>query len=148
MSKKNKRRKSVKPPTPKRSKLARNCLCSPKRSTYPVNDHSVVCPVRRMFNTTNGRIIADMLFSEKVRGSPRDYVILSGSSLLEFNGTYEVKIDDGAKLRFSGVLLVHKRKLHRFIGKVEASRFWRARIGRVHDPSPSAKTSKAEATDG
>lgn len=142
MSKNNKRRKPVKLVTPKRSRLARNCLCNPKRPTYPVNDHAVVCPVRRMFNTVNGRIIADMLFSENMKGNPRNYVILSGSSLLEFNGTYEVKIDNGAKLRFSGVLLVHKRKLHNFIGDNEASRFWRQRIGRVHNPSPLVKTPK------
>lgn len=141
MSKKRAQRKPVKkPPKRKRDKPARNCTCQPApRPIYPINDHGVACPVRRLIKTTNGRIIADMMHAQKLKGNPRDYVILSGASLLEFNGTYEVKIDDGAKLKFAGVLLVHKRKLHHFIGEGEASRFWRARIGRVNDPDPPQK---------
>ena len=135
------RRKKTKQVKPKRAKIARDCVCTPKRPTFPLNDHGMVCPVKRIYNTTNGRIIADMLFSEKMKGNPRNYVVLSGSSLLDYNGTYEINLDDGYKLRFSGVLLVHKRKLHHFIGDAEAGRFWRRGLGRSQGPNPKAQNS-------
>lgn len=132
------RRKPVKK---KRPKLARNCTCETKRPLHPLSNHVHVCPVYRIHRTTNGRIIADMLVREKMGGNPRDFVILSGTSMLEYNGTWEVQLDDGYKLRFTGVLLVHKRKLHTFIGAEQAARYWH--LGRRVNTAPPPPTAKS-----
>ena len=78
----------------------------------------------------NGRIIADLMHSEKMRGNAKDYVILSGSTLLDFNGTFDMRQDEGA-LSVPKVCLVHKRKLHNIIGEEQAARFWRPGFGRI-----------------
>lgn len=115
---------------PKKPKPAKGCLCRPgPKPLYPVSDHAAICPVSKRY-TTNGRIIADMLHSEKMRGNAKDYVVVSGSSLLDFDGTYEMRLDD-AKLKVPSVALVHKRNLRKIIGDEQAARFWKPGYGRV-----------------
>lgn len=115
----------------KKSKPAKGCLCHPApKQLYPVSDHAASCPISKRY-TTNGRIIADMLHTEKIRGNPKDYVILSGASLMDFDGTYEMR-HDGGSLSVPSVHLVHKRRLHNIIGAKQAARFWVPGIGRRH----------------
>ena len=119
----------------KTPKAAKGCLCNPlPKPLHPVGNHMAACPISKRF-TVNGRIIADLMHSEKMRGNLKDHVILSGSSLLDYSGTFEmlIKDDDGAdqKLSVSSVCIVHKRRLHKIIGVEQAERFWKPGFGRV-----------------
>ena len=115
----------------KRPKPAKGCLCAPMpKPLYPVADHNARCPISKRY-TVNGRIIADMMHTQKMRGNPKDYVILSGSSLLDFDGTYEVRREVGKALAL--VCIVHKRNLQNVIGPKESARFWKPGFGRVRN---------------
>ncbi len=85
--------------------------------------------------TTNGRVIRDMLLAEKIRGNPKDYVIISGLRLIDYNGSYDIRLENG-KASPKTVFLMHKRKLHNVIGDEQARRFWRQGLGRVADKIP------------
>lgn len=107
------------------------CQCHPVRKpTFPVMSHSVNCPVRRRY-TDNGRMIAELMHSKQLKGSPKDYVILVGRRLIDYKGTFDI---GGLKAKhgFGGVTLVHKRELARFVGEQESRRFWRRGLGRIH----------------
>lgn len=126
----------------KKRKTAKGCQCSPApKPLLPVSGHSAVCPISRRY-TVNGKVIADMMHSEKMRGNYKDHVILSGSSLLDYNGTFEMRlqpidsvtglpIDKEKKLSVPSVCIVHKRKLHNFIGDEQAALFWKPGFGRI-----------------
>lgn len=119
---------------PGKHTIAKGCRCPPHgKSLYPINDHVAACPISKRY-TTNGRIIADMLHNEKIRGNAKNYVVVSGSSLLDFGGTYDMRIDD-AELKVPSVALVHKRNLRKIIGDEQAARFWKPGFGRVRSGS-------------
>lgn len=122
------RRKKSKQPKP--AKPAKMCLCSPRQKPYfPISAHTAGCPVSKSF-TANGRVIADMMHSEKMRGNVRDYVVLSGNTLIDFHGTFDMR-KDGGKLSVPKVCIVHKRNLYKFVGYEQAERFWKPGFGRV-----------------
>ena len=119
----------------KQPKAAKGCLCRPApKPLYPVSDHMALCSVSKRF-TVNGRIIADLMHSEKIRGNVKDHVVLSGSSLLDCEGTFEMRHTDEeggeGRLTVPAVCIVHKRKLHKIIGDKQAARFWKPGFGRV-----------------
>jgi hypothetical protein len=120
-----------KPKAKRAPKTDRACLCHPvKKPTFPIISHAITCPVRRRF-TDNGRMIAELMHSKRIKGSPKDYVIVVGQRLIDYRGTYDIR---GLEARhgFAGVNLVHKRELERFVGSEQSRRFWRRGVGRVH----------------
>ena len=110
-------------------KPAKACRCAPQKPLNPVSAHALLCPVSKR-HTANGRIISDLMHSKKVRGNAKDYVVLSGATLIDFHGSYEMRLE-GTQLKISKVRLVHKRNLHRFIGSERAANFWRPGFGRI-----------------
>ena len=78
--------------------------------------------------TVNGRMIYELMKERKVKGRYKDYVIINGSRLMDWLGTYEIKVIGGknAALFLDGVVLVHKSKLSRFIGKEGELKFWKS----------------------
>jgi hypothetical protein len=76
--------------------------------------------------TVNGRMIYDLMKERKVRGRYKDYAIINGTKLMDWLGTYEIKIIGGKNAVFfvNSVILVHKSKLSRFIGKEGELKFW------------------------
>lgn len=112
---------------PKRKvKVDKACQCQPVRlATFPIGRHSVNCPVRRRY-TNNGRMIAEMMHARRLRGNPKDYVILVGPRLIDFAGTYEIQ-----GMMQPKVVLVHKRELSRVVGEQASRRFWRRGTGRT-----------------
>lgn len=117
---------------PKRTvKVDTACQCHPvRKATFPIMSHSINCPVRRRY-TDNGRMIAELMHSKKIKGSPKDFVIVVGRRLIDYQGTYDIRGLE-AKHGFAGVSLVHKRELDRVVGPNESRRFWRRGLGRVH----------------
>lgn len=117
---------------PKRKvKIDTACQCHPiKKPTFPILRHSVDCPVRRRY-TDNGRMIAELMHSKGVKGSQKDFVIIVGRRLIDYRGTYDIRGLE-AKHGFSGVNLVHKRDLEKYVGANESRRFWRRGLGRMH----------------
>jgi hypothetical protein len=76
-------------------------------------------------STVNGRMIYELMKERKVKGRYKDYVIINGVKLMDWLGTYEVKIiGENAAFFTNNVILVHKSKLSRFIGKEGARKFW------------------------
>lgn len=78
--------------------------------------------------TVNGRMIYELMKERKVKGRYKDYVIINGSRLMDWLATYEIKVIGGknAALFLDGVVLVHKSKLSRFIGKEGELKFWKS----------------------
>jgi len=118
------------PKTKRKVKVDRACQCHPtQKPTFPIISHSIACPVRRRY-TDNGRMIAELMHSKKIKGSPKDFVIMIGRRLIDFHGTYEIRGVEGGQ-GVPGVSLVHKRELDRIVGAKEAGRFWRRGWGRI-----------------
>ena len=77
--------------------------------------------------TVNGRMIYELMKERKVKGRYKDYVIINGSRLMDWLGTYEIKVIGEKNVFFiSSVTLVHKSKLSRFIGKEGELKFWKS----------------------
>jgi hypothetical protein len=77
-------------------------------------------------STVNGRMIYDLMKERKVKGRYKDYVVINGAKLMDWLGTYEIKIIGGNAVFFTNsVILVHKSKLSRFIGKEGELKFWK-----------------------
>lgn len=80
------------------------------------------------FPTINSQRIYDFMKSKKIRGKYKDYVLIIGSSMIDWLGSYEIRIEEKEGLKrigVNGVALVHKSKLGNIIGK-EAERFWKS----------------------
>lgn len=119
-------KRKPKPKTKRAVKVDTACQCHPVRKpTFPIMRHNVNCPVRRRY-TDNGRMIAELMHTKGVKGSPKDWVILVGRRLIDHGGTHDLQTG------FSGVNLVHKKDLERYVGEQESRRFWRRGLGRVH----------------
>ncbi len=100
---------------------------------------------RRPVPNGNARMIRDMMVQDKVKGSWKDYVIITGNRLLNGNGrSFEIKLEEGATTGVDAVALVHKRKLVNVIGPDEAARFWHPQLGRVVEVPEQTKPSKKE----
>jgi hypothetical protein len=84
-------------------------------------------------STSNGKMIAKLMHSRKIRGNPKDWCIIAGARLIDYNGSYDIKHEDFTELEHDGVVLVEKRKLHLALGDEIAARFWNRKVGaRVH----------------
>lgn len=81
--------------------------------------------------TANGRIIRDLMLANDVKGSYKDYVIISGERLIDWTGSFDI-FKDGRPLRAEAVALIHKSKLAKVIGDDAAKVFWRPGFGRIH----------------
>jgi len=64
---------------------------------------------------------------KKRRGNPKDYVVLTGASMLD---AYETRAVRNRKKDTSEekVLLIHKRHLHFFIDEQQAAEFWNRKL--------------------
>src|SRR5690606_26891778 len=82
--------------------------------------------------TANARIIRDLMLTQKVRGNWKDYVVLAGKRLIDWQGSYDMVTQDGKTIGVKSMWLVHKSKLTKIVGEQLASQFWRSGIGRVH----------------
>lgn len=83
-------------------------------------------------NSPNAKIIHNLMISEKVNGDFKDYVVLVGKRLVDWQGSYDmIREADGKSVGVDGMALVHKSKLAPVIGDELAKHFWRPGIGRV-----------------
>lgn len=81
--------------------------------------------------TANAKMIHDLMVSEKVGGHYKDYVVLVGKRLVDWQGSYDMVREDGKTVGVNGMALIHKSRLVPIIGKELAKHFWRSGIGRV-----------------
>lgn len=84
--------------------------------------------------TGNKAIIEAAMKDRKVRGNPKDYVLLVRDRLIDCSGSYkmfQVNEDqtEHKKVEFDKVRLVHKRNLHQYAAEPVASRFWNRKLG-------------------
>jgi hypothetical protein len=70
-------------------------------------------------------MIADLMFAKKQRGKVKDWAVISGSRLVDWRGSYDVQVKDGALT--DSVTLIHKRDLFKVLEEGEADRFWNRR---------------------
>jgi len=79
----------------------------------------------RMGESNNERMVREMMQSVGTKGDPRDYVILSGSRLIDFAGGYELRSPKtGGSMGVKGVAVMHKKHLAKFVAKEFARVFW------------------------
>lgn len=78
----------------------------------------------REASTSNGKMISRLMHARRVRGNPKNWCIIAGSRLIDYNGSYDIKHEDSTELKHDGVALVEKRKLHLVLGDEVAARFW------------------------
>jgi hypothetical protein len=92
----------------------------------------------------NEQVIFDFMMMTNKRGNPRDFVVITGSRMMDAWGSYDIFIRDeeGGPVSkpYPGVALVHKRDLHKVIGPEPAAKFWNRRLGiRVNQTKPTPK---------
>ena len=86
---------------------------------------------KKRASTHNGQLILDFMVENKVKGSYKDYVILHGSQIIDWLGSYELAIEaegDHKSLKTKKTALVHKSKLKNIIGVEAALRFWKCNM--------------------
>lgn len=76
----------------------------------------------------NIEIIKALMKSRKQRGNPKNFVVVSGSTILDYAGTYNLMYKDkdgeSQEAKTEGVGLYHKRDLCRLFGEEIGSKFW------------------------
>jgi len=81
----------------------------------------------------NAKVIRDLMISQEIKGNFKDYVVLAGKRLIDWQGSYDmVREEDGKTVGVNGMALIHKSKLANVVGAELASNFWRPGIGRVN----------------
>lgn len=95
----------------------------------------------KMPKTANGKIIRDLMVAHKVKGNFKDFVVITGSKLMDWSGNYDFK-RDGRAVEARVVALVHKQGLAAVIGPKLAGAFWRPSLGRVPPANTIQQLSK------
>jgi len=78
--------------------------------------------------TANACRIHGVMKARKLKGKYKDHVIIVGSRLIDWLGSYEIRVDDEDGLKrygVDGMALIHKSKLKNIIGEEVASKFWK-----------------------
>jgi hypothetical protein len=79
--------------------------------------------------TSDGKLIQGLLEATGTKGVYKDYVVIIGARMIEWNGAVDVVLVPDAPLA-SAPALIHKKDLHRFIGDA-ALQYWSPKIGRL-----------------
>lgn len=87
---------------------------------------------REQVPSANARIIRDLMFTQNIKGNYKDYVVLAGKRLIDWQGSYDMVTEEGKTVGVQNMALVHKSKLHKIVGEQLASHFWRRGIGRIN----------------
>lgn len=74
----------------------------------------------------NARIVADIMRTKGIRGNVKDYVVIAGYRIMDYQGSFDIRKDDGSgeTVGIEGIRLVHKRELHSVVGESLAAHFW------------------------
>lgn len=86
---------------------------------------------KMLFPTTNAEQIYNLMKARKIKGKYKDYVIIFGSRLIDWLGSYEIRVRDGDEVKkygVDGMALIHKSKLKSVIGEDEAEKFWKGGV--------------------
>jgi len=78
--------------------------------------------------TANAKVIRDLMLANKVKGRFKDYVVIAGTRLMDWLGSYDIlhESEEGLKAAgINGMALIHKSKLVNIIGAEMAAQFWR-----------------------
>jgi len=80
----------------------------------------------------NARIIANLMITKGVRGNVKDFVVIAGFRIMDFQGSFDIRKEDdlNTTVGIDGIRLVHKRELHTIVGEELASTFWDRRTSR------------------
>jgi len=80
--------------------------------------------------TANATTINNLMKSEGVKGSFKDYVVLAGARLVDWQGSHNIVTLDEKRIGVNGVALVHKKNLKNFLPTEIAETFWHPKLGR------------------
>ena len=87
----------------------------------------------------NAELIGMFMRSSKVKGSYKDYVLITQGRLIDWERSLDCVAEDGKPVSTNGTALVHKRNLKNFLSADVAAMFWHPVIGRQrmfkHSPS-------------
>jgi len=82
----------------------------------------------RTYPTANAKMIGELMKAKKVRGNFKDYVIIVGDRLIDWDGSYQIRFEgEDADKKPSGLALLHKRVLDMYIGPELAKQFWNSK---------------------
>ena len=87
----------------------------------------------RKATTQDGLLIQGLMSATGVKGSHKDYVVIVGTRMIEWNGAVEVLLLPDAPID-SAPVLIQKRNLSRYIGDA-ALQYWSPARGRL-PPGP------------
>lgn len=117
---------------------------SNKRGNMQAKKRPKVKNRRQVYTQTpNAKMIHDLMMSENVRGNYKDFVVVAGRRLFDWQGSYDMRREsDGVSVGLPcGTALIHKSKLTDIIGEELARHFWRPRVGRVFHGKNARKKS-------
>ncbi len=83
--------------------------------------------IKPIISTYNGRLIYELMKENKVKGKYKDYVIITGTKIIDWLNVYEMAInikEDIHSYGMDGIALIHKSRLKNIIGEEAAKKFW------------------------
>jgi hypothetical protein len=93
-------------------------------------------------------MIQDLMDEGKVKGSYKDYVVLAGNRLIDWQDSWDMYQSNGESIGVDGVTLMHKARLHKMEmldKKFIEDKLWHPRWGRRVHPQAKTNPNQAEA---
>lgn len=76
------------------------------------------------------KLVEKLMRERKVRGNPKDWVIIHAGLMMDWEGTYQLTVTQtGEKVSVQEVALLHKRDLASFMKPEHARQFWNPALG-------------------
>ena len=114
--------------------MAKKLTRKPKKAKSKPRTAAKAKPAR-VIPTTNGRLINNLMIARSAKGDYRDYVLFTGSTIIDWLGSWDAFTMDGVPVGVEGVALVHKSRLHSVVGEKWASKFWNKTLRRRVSPT-------------
>ena len=101
-----------------------------KIATYKFKLRARAKEASLMYPTKNAELIAMFMRSNKTRGNYKDYVLFTGTRLVDWEGSIDCVDENDKPVVTEGTALVHKRNLKKFLTEEVAALFWSPAFGR------------------
>jgi len=82
-----------------------------------VNDLKNKNPGVAYFPTANANVIYKLMRAEGVKGDYKDFVVIAGNRLVDWNGSYDVNVKEGSSTNTDKIFLINKKDLPKIIGE-------------------------------
>lgn len=111
----------------KKSKAKKRSAAINKRKIEQRTKQKKQNDINASFPSSNAKLIFQFMKTNKIKGDYRDYVLISGDRLINWDNSYNCETKNIEK---DGIKLVHKRNLKNILSEENAAVFWHPKLGR------------------